>query len=130
MASIDVSGAARLKNDVLRKLLHKGNPVGLVLYRPASNVTGGQEAIMTLTSGWNHKEHKNPETGAVTEVLKIVQSSTVTQAVITSLTRVEILYDDSSFVRYATGAKSPLHPFYKEWTINVRPNLADTNPLL
>lgn len=128
MATIDVSAAFKTKNNLLRKLFHKGQPgeiLTLRFFKPSGNAAGGRTVTASTTDGWNHKEHKDPQTGAVSEVVKISQSSTITATVIKEAAGLDIVYADSSFDRFTIPAKSPLNPISHEWILTVQPNKAD-----
>jgi len=129
MAAINVSGAFRTKNEVLRKLLHKGNPTGLRLWGPTSNAIGGRQEILTLTSGWYHKQIKNPETGVIIERVNINQTSTMTQEVLDRAEGFDILYDDDTFERYTFNAKGQPSPIGFEWKLDVTPSFGDKREL-
>jgi hypothetical protein len=129
MASIDVSGAFRTKNEVLRRLLHKGTPVGLRLFEPTSNAIGGRQEILTLTDGWYHKQDKNPETGEIVERVNINETSTMTQDVLDRAEGFDILYNDNTFERYTFGAKGRPSPIGHEWKLTVTPSLGDQSDL-
>ncbi len=129
MASINVTGAFKTKNEVLRKLLHKGKPVGLRLWGPTPNSVGGRQALLTLTSGWYHKQSKVPETGEVNEQVNINQTSVMTQEVLDSAGGFDILYADETFERYTFGAKGQPSPIGGEWKLTVTPSFGDTREL-
>jgi hypothetical protein len=130
MALINVSGAYRTKNNVLRKLLHWGKPVGLRLFGLTSNAIGGRQAILTLTSGWNHKQSKNPETGEVIEQVRINKTSEMTQEVLDRAEGFDILYEDNTFERYTFDAKSVKpNAIGHEWRLTVTPSLGDKSAL-
>lgn len=130
MPTINVSGAFRTKNNILRKLLHKGTPVGLRLFAPTTSSIGGREELITLTSNWNHKQSKNPETGEVVESVRINQTSEMTQAILDKAEGFDILYDDDTFDRYIFHAKGQAKPISHEWNIDVSPSLGDKSELV
>jgi hypothetical protein len=129
MAQIDVSGAYRLKNDLLRNLLHKGTPTGLKLWGPTSSDIGGHQEILTLTSGWNHKQEKNPQTGVIIEQVRINVTSVMTQEVLNKAEGFDILYADGTFDRYVFDAKAQPSPIGQEWRLTVTPSLGDKTAL-
>lgn len=130
MATIDVSSAMRTKNDLLRTLLHKGKPIGLRLFEPTSNAIGGRQEILTLTSGWNHKQNKNPETGVVIETIKINVTDTMTQDVMNRAEGCDIVYDDNTFERFTFHGKGHQPSVIgKEWNLTVTPSLGDKSEL-
>lgn len=130
MPDINVSGAFIAKNEILRRLLHKGTPIGLRLFGPTSNLFGGREEIITLTSGWNHKQNKNAETGTVIETVKINQTAEITQDILDRASGFDILYSDDTFERYTFGAKGQAKPISHEWNLTVTPSLGDKSALV
>jgi hypothetical protein len=132
MATINVSGAFRSKNNILRTLLHKGQPnevLTLRLWGPTSRAIGGIMLLASTTDGWNHKQSKIPETDRVVESLKVSESSTVTEAIMKKATGCDIVYADNTFARYTFDGKAQKNPITKEWRVNVAPNFADTQAL-
>ena len=129
MGSINIPNAAKVKNDVLRKTVQRGNPVALKLWKPTDNSIGGRMESATATDGWYYKQHKHAEVDEVTEMIKIVESATITQDVIDKATGCDIIYADSTFERFSIGPKSFKHPFLNEWTLTIRPMRNDTSPL-
>ena len=129
MASINVSGAYRAKNEILRKLLHRGKPVGLRLFEPTSSAIGGRQALLTLTTGWNHKQSKNPETGEVIEQVRINETPIMTQDILDRAEGFDILYDDNTFERYTFDAKGRPSAIGHEWKLTVTPSLGDKGAL-
>lgn len=132
MPDIDVSSAFKNKNDILRKLLHKGKrgeQLRLKLWGLGSNAVGGRTYLVTLTSGWNHKQNKNVETGQVTEVLKINNFLPVTAAIMKSATGCDIVYEDNTFDRYSIQGKAQLKQMTGEWSANLTPSFQDKEVL-
>lgn len=132
MALIDLSGPFKTKNDLLKNIFHKGLPnevLTLRFFGLAGNNVGGNAYIASTTSGWNHKENKDAKTGQVTEVIKIVESSVITDDIINRATGCDIVYADSSFVRYNFDGKSPKNPMTRQWILTVLPSKGDKKVL-
>ncbi len=132
MPNIDVSSAFKAKDDILRKLLHKGKPnenLTLRLWGLTVNEIGGREAKVLLTSGWNHKQEKDVVTGQVTEVLKISHLSPVTADIMLAAMGCDIVFEDGSFDRYSFQGKAQFKYLTGEWKITVTPSFQDKEPL-
>ena len=128
MADINVSRAFIIKNDVLRKKLHEGTNLTLKFWVD-DKTSGGRKYSIELSSGWHHTQRKHPEKGTVEEILKIVETDSVTQADITKAAGCDITGDSGYFARYRFGTKSPLNPITREWILVVTPSKSDTSTI-
>jgi len=125
MPDINVSTAFKAKNDILRKLLHKGKPKELKFWGMGSNAVGGRQYLVTLTSGWNHKQHKDVETDQVVEVLKVNNFPPLTAAIMKTASGCDIVYEDDTFDRYSIQGKAQLKEMTGEWSANLTPSFQD-----
>lgn len=132
MGTIKIPIPFKAVNDVLRTLLHKGNPnevLTLRLWGLASNAIGGNEAKLSITSGWNHKQEKDVATGQVTEVLKVNNFAPVTATIMRDSTGCDIVFADNTFDRYSFQGKAQLNHMTGVWKVTVTPSLQDKTAL-
>ncbi len=132
MGTIKIPQAFKAKNDILRTLLHKGNPnevLTLRLWGLTNNSIGGRAAIASITSGWNHKQEKNVVSGQVTEVLKVNNDSPITAAIMKAVMGCDIVYEDNTFDRYTIQGKAQLNHMTGEWRAELTPSFQDTEAL-
>ncbi len=132
MGTIKIPVPFKAKNDILRTLLHKGNPnevLTLRLWGPTGNAIGGRELKASITSGWNHKQSKSPETGQVIEALKVNKSATITEALMKTVGGCDIVYENGTFDRYTFQAKAQLNHLAEEFVVDLTPSFQDKEAL-
>lgn len=121
---LDLRNVFRTKNNVLRNLLSKYTGLRLI---GADQDNNNRRFYLTeiLVDGWYYVPLKNPDTGDITETLKIVSGTAVDDAV-ASAVQYELLDNVGGFLRFKHTAKSPPKPPGFEWIIEVTPNAQDT----
>lgn len=125
---LDLRKVFTTKNNILNKLL--GTYVGLRFIGVNQDAKNKLEYMTdVLNTGWHYYPDRDPDTGQVTETLKVVESSGDLGNICRTASMCELYDGNGGFLRFTIKARRPPIPPGFEWVMDIQPNPLDKRPI-